>query len=79
MASLRSTAVGALLLGVAATGARADGVTVPPGFAASEVVRGLVSPTAMTVLDDGRILVCEQKGTLRVVRTESFWRRPSWP
>ena len=37
-------------------------------FTTSTVVSGLASPTAMALLPDGRILVCEQGGTLRVVK-----------
>jgi len=48
--------------------ARADGLAVPPGFAVTELVTGLRSPTAMAISPDRRIFVCEQKGTLRVIR-----------
>jgi glucose/arabinose dehydrogenase len=43
-------------------------LTVPPGFAVTELVTGLRSPTAMAIASDRRIFVCEQKGTLRVIR-----------
>jgi glucose/arabinose dehydrogenase len=55
-------------LTAAAAPAWADGLTVPSGFAVTELVTGLRSPTAMAIASDGRIFVCEQKGTLRVVR-----------
>jgi len=43
----------------------------PPGggtFLASVLVSGLAQPTAMALLPDGRVLVCEQGGTLRVIK-----------
>ena len=42
--------------------------TVPPGFTDSLVAAGLSNPTAMALAPDGRIFVCEQGGTLRVIK-----------
>ena len=42
--------------------------TVPSGFTDSLVAGGLTNPTAMAVAPDGRIFVCEQAGTLRVIK-----------
>lgn len=42
--------------------------TLPTGFTEATVVTGLQSPTAMEVAPDGRIFVCEQGGTLRVIK-----------
>jgi glucose/arabinose dehydrogenase len=42
--------------------------TLPPNFARSQVVGGLVRPTAMEFTPDGRLFVAEQRGTLRVVK-----------
>ena len=42
--------------------------TLPLTFARSQVVGGLVSPTAMEFAPDGRLFVAEQRGTLRVVK-----------
>src|SRR5258705_8259102 len=42
--------------------------TVPAGFTDSLVAAGLTSPTAMAFAPDGRIFVCEQGGTLRVIK-----------
>jgi glucose/arabinose dehydrogenase len=42
--------------------------TVPPGFTDSLVAAGLTNPTAMALAPDGRIFVCEQGGTLRVIK-----------
>ncbi|MGE0760400.1 MAG: PQQ-dependent sugar dehydrogenase, partial [Pirellulaceae bacterium] len=42
-------------------------VTLPPGFEVRTVVTGLSGATALETLRDGRVLVCEQVGTVRVV------------
>src|SRR5436190_18026494 len=42
--------------------------TVPSGFTDSLVAGGLTNPTAMALAPDGRIFVCEQGGTLRVIK-----------
>jgi glucose/arabinose dehydrogenase len=46
----------------------ANGATVPPGFTDSLVAAGLTDPTAMALAPDGRIFVCEQGGSLRVIK-----------
>ncbi|HET6889486.1 MAG TPA: PQQ-dependent sugar dehydrogenase, partial [Pyrinomonadaceae bacterium] len=46
----------------------ARAATVPPGFTDSLVAAGLTNPTAMALAPDGRIFVCEQAGTLRVIK-----------
>jgi glucose/arabinose dehydrogenase len=55
------------LSGVRAS-APANAATLPPGFSETLVAEGLVKPTAMAIAPDGRIFVCEQGGSLRVVR-----------
>jgi glucose/arabinose dehydrogenase len=55
-----------LLLIASAQVARA--ATVPTGFTDSVVAGGLTDPTAMALSPDGRIFVCEQRGTLRVIK-----------
>jgi len=42
--------------------------TVPAGFTDSLVAAGLSNPTAMAFAPDGRIFVCEQSGSLRVIK-----------
>jgi glucose/arabinose dehydrogenase len=66
----------ALLAAAAPARAQTAGLSVPPGFAVTELVTGLRSPTAMAVAADGRIFVCEQKGTLRVVRDGRLLETP---
>jgi len=46
----------------------AAAATVPPGFAETQVAGGLRLPTAMAFAPDGRLFVCEQAGTLRVIK-----------
>jgi glucose/arabinose dehydrogenase len=46
----------------------AGAASLPPGFSETLVAGGLQSPTAMAVAPDGRIFVCEQGGTLRVIK-----------
>jgi glucose/arabinose dehydrogenase len=44
------------------------GATVPTGFTDSLFVAGINNPTAMAFAPDGRIFVCEQGGSLRVIK-----------
>ena len=46
----------------------ANGTTYPPGFFETLVVEGLTAPTAMAFSPDGRLFVCEQGGSLRVIK-----------
>ena len=43
------------------------GAALPPGFTET-VIMGLSSPTAMDIAPDGRIFVCQQGGSLRVIK-----------
>jgi putative heme-binding domain-containing protein len=55
--------------GQAAPGSGEPGpILLPPGFSASLVAGGLSGATAMAVAPDGRVFVCEQAGTLRVLK-----------
>src|SRR5262245_33009513 len=49
----------------------AAAATLPPGFTESSV-GGLTNPTAMTLVPDGRIFVCEQGGDLRVIKNNAL-------
>jgi len=40
---------------------------VPEGFTVTQVATGMISVTRMALLPDGRILVCEQSGKVRVI------------
>src|SRR5260221_8310633 len=42
--------------------------SLPDGFTESQIVNGLKSPITMDFAPDGRVFICEQAGTLRVVK-----------
>jgi glucose/arabinose dehydrogenase len=50
--------------------------TVPAGFTDAVVASGLTNPTAMALAPDGRIFVCEQGGTLRVIKNGALLATP---
>lgn len=54
----------------------ASAATVPTGFTDSLVAAGLTDPTAMALAPDGRIFVCEQRGTLRVIKNGALLATP---
>src|SRR5262249_27771318 len=49
---------------------------LPDGFSEQVVATGLTGATAMAVAPDGRVFVCEQTGTLRVVRDGRLLAEP---
>src|SRR5262245_9830253 len=53
-----------------------DDPDVPPGFVDSLVADGFTSATAMTIAPDGRIFVCEQGGTLKVIKDGKLLPEP---
>src|SRR6185436_1757897 len=44
-----------------------NAATLPPGFTETSI-SGLNNPTAMEIAPDGRIFVCQQGGSLRVIK-----------
>jgi glucose/arabinose dehydrogenase len=52
------------------------GAVLPNGFKENFITKGLTDPTAMEFAPDGRIFVCEQKGTLRVIKNNALLRTP---
>jgi uncharacterized repeat protein (TIGR03806 family) len=64
-------------LPVVLAGDQAAQVKLPSGFAASRVADGLTGTTAMEIAPDGRILVCEQTGTLRIIKDGSVLPTPA--
>jgi glucose/arabinose dehydrogenase len=52
------------------------GGTFPSGFSESAVVTGLSAPTAMAFAPDGRIFVCLQGGSLRVIKNGALLGTP---
>src|SRR4051812_30842382 len=57
-----------LLVGLVLTASPAKADVLPSGFATTQLGHGLNNPTAMTLTPDGRILVAEQGGKLRVIK-----------
>ncbi len=51
-------------------------IELPDGFEITTVATGLSGTTAMEATGDGRILICEQHGTLRVVRDDRLLPEP---
>jgi glucose/arabinose dehydrogenase len=51
-------------------------LTVPAGFVGETFVAGLASPVAMEFAPDGRLFICEQGGTLRVVKNGALLAAP---
>jgi putative heme-binding domain-containing protein len=51
-------------------------LTLPPGFRVEVVATGLTGATAMEVGRDGRIFICEQTGTLRVIKDGKLLAKP---
>lgn len=47
---------------------RAGATSVPTGFTDKQVASGLTSPTSMTVLPDGRVLVVQQNGEIKLIK-----------
>jgi glucose/arabinose dehydrogenase len=70
----RIIATGILLLfGLEAEAAAA---VLPSGFSESLVANGISSPTAMAFAPDGRLFVCQQDGTLRVIKEGTLLPAP---
>jgi glucose/arabinose dehydrogenase len=56
----------ALVLALSVDPPAASAVSVRPGFTAAEMVKGLALPTAAAFAPDGRLIVLEQRGTVRL-------------
>ncbi len=50
--------------------------SVPTGFVDELITGGLFNPTAMTIAPDGRIFVCEQTGTVRLIKNDTLQSTP---
>jgi glucose/arabinose dehydrogenase len=46
--------------------------SVPTGFVDRQVASGLTSPTSMSVLPDGRVLVVQQDGVIRMIKNDAL-------
>ena len=56
--------------------APAMAATLPAGFAEALIASGLSRPTTMAFAPDGRLFICEQGGTLRVVKNGALLPAP---
>lgn len=54
----------------------AGAVTLPPGFHATLITTQLFRPTAMEFAPDGRLFICEQRGTVRVIKDMNLLPTP---
>lgn len=61
-----------LLAACAAVLPAAQAASVPEGFTDTQVAAGIVSPTSLTVLPDGRVLVVQQDGVIRLIRDDAL-------
>ena len=50
--------------------------TLPIGFRETPIVSGLAGPTAMEFAPDGRLFICLQAGTIRVVKNGALLPAP---
>jgi len=64
-------ALSALLLALAPA-APARAASVPTGFTDVQITAGLTSPTSLTVLPGGRILVMQQDGIVRIIKSDGL-------
>ncbi|MBA3936564.1 MAG: RICIN domain-containing protein [Planctomycetes bacterium] len=74
---LAALSAGALTLLTLIATPMAPAATLPSGFAEVQVASGL-DPTAMEVLPDGRVLICEKVGRLRVVKSNTLLATPAF-
>jgi len=51
-------------------------VSLPPGFNRQTITTGLTGATALAVAPDGRVFICEQIGSLRVVKNDQLLGEP---
>ncbi len=52
------------------------GASVPVGFVDQQVASGLTSPTSMAVMPDGRVLVVQQDGVVRIIKNDAILATP---
>lgn len=52
------------------------GATLPPGFSETQIASGLAQPTSMAFAPDGRLFVCQQGGSVRVIKNSALLSAP---
>src|SRR3954464_7953824 len=50
--------------------------TLPANFIESQIATGILSPISMTFAPDGRLFICEQYGTIRIVKNGALLSTP---
>jgi glucose/arabinose dehydrogenase len=55
---------------------KAEAARVPSGFVDSQIAGGLSSPSAMTATPDGRLLVVQQGGEIRIIKGDALLSTP---
>jgi glucose/arabinose dehydrogenase len=65
-----------VLYGLVGVRSAAAAVAFPSGFSSAQIGGTLASPTSMAVAPDGRIFVCEQAGTLRIIKNGTLLPTP---
>ncbi len=51
---------------------QAEAASVPVGFTDKQVAGGLTSPSAMTAMPDGRVLVAQQNGVIKMIKADTL-------
>src|SRR5688500_4843362 len=74
--AIRTIRTALFVLLVNGTGTGAIGQTLPSGFVDELITSGFNLPTAFTTLPDGRLLVAEKDGLVRVVRNGQLLATP---
>jgi glucose/arabinose dehydrogenase len=66
----------AVLLALLCSAFALHAATLPAGFSESIIASGITAPTAFAMAPDGRIFVCQQGGSLRVIRNDTLLPTP---
>jgi glucose/arabinose dehydrogenase len=66
-----------LLAAVGTTATPAAAATLPPGFVQTQIAHPLNRPTTMAFLPDGRLLVAQQDGRLRMIKDGALLAAPA--
>jgi glucose/arabinose dehydrogenase len=65
-----------VLLALLSSALALSAATLPAGFSESIIASGISAPTAFAMAPDGRIFVCQQGGSLRVIRNDTLLPTP---
>jgi len=66
----------ALALALLLMAGLAHSASVPVGFNDRQIATGLTSPTSMAVMPDGRVLVVQQDGIVRIIKADAMLATP---